>query len=171
MTRPDLYIDVRGREWSLAGLDGEERALVADLQERARTHPDWNDFDNYWSRKVTALYDQRGVPRSQTVRCTVFKIAQDLSGRIGIAAGYIRPSDYRDELDDLIRNRFSTRQEFCEATGLSDEELGQVLARRKHLSIEILTQALERIGYTVRIAPRTMETLPARNGVQEKGDS
>lgn len=168
MTQPDVYIDVRGREWSLAGLDGEERTLVADLQERARTYPDWNDFDNYWTRKITAFYDQRGVPRSQTVRCTVFKIAQDLSGRIGIAAGYIRPSDYRDELDDLIRNRFSTRQEFCDATGLGEEELGQVLARRKHLSMEALTEALGRIGYTVRITPCAAETVSARNGVPEQ---
>lgn len=165
MATTSVYIDLRGRSHSLADLDPEELELVSVLQERARTHPDWNDFDNFWFQTVSQFYDARGLPRSESCRKVVFRIAQDLSGRIGIAAGHIRPPDYRSELEELMRTRFPTRREFCEATGLSEEELAQVLARRKHLPMEVLAQALDRIGYTVRIAPHVVDGVQPQNGV------
>ena len=86
----------------------------------------------------------------------VYRIAQDLSGRLGVAAGFIRPPDYRDELEELILTRFPSRRAFCKATGLSEDMLSHVLAGRKDLSLATLTRALERIGYAVHIKP-TME--------------
>ncbi len=166
MNQADAYVDLKGREWPLRGLDEEERRLVADLQARARSQPSWNDFDNYWTKKVTSLYDKRGLTRAEAVRSTVFRIAQDLSGRIAIAAGLARPPDYRDELEEIIRSRFRTRREFCEATGLAEDMLSHVLARRKHLSMEALTQALDRIGYTVRLAASTMTAKADPNGAK-----
>lgn len=65
----------------------------------------------------------------------------------------MRAPDYRDELDELIRENFPTRRAFCEATGISEDMLCHVLARRKHLAIDTLNEALSRIGYTLRIQP------------------
>jgi hypothetical protein len=167
MARPDVYVDLKGRELSLINLDPEERTLVSSLQDYAKSSPDWGEFENYWVHAVAALYDARGIPRRESRQTTVYKIAQDLGGRIAIAAGLARAPDYRDELEELIQSRFRTRREFCEATGLSEDMLSHVLARRKHLSVDTLEQALDRIGYVLRILPRSDQTLVDRNGVQE----
>ena len=154
MARAEAYTDLEGREIPLDGLDREERKLVAVLKRRARTRRDWNDFDNSWIQAVDEFYRARGLTRAQIRRTAVFQIAQDLSGRIAVAAGLARPPDYRDELEELVRSRFNTRREFCEATGLSEDMLSHVLARRKHVAIDTLSEALGRIGYTLRIAPK-----------------
>jgi hypothetical protein len=138
----------------LDSLDEEEKALVADLLNRARRDPDWNAFDNYSFAAVAQLYDGRGVLRTESRKTIVYRIAQDLSSRLGIAAGLIRVPDYRDDLAELIKRRFKTQRAFCEATGLTEDMLSHVLARRKHLSMETLTQALEKIGCKLRILPR-----------------
>ena len=62
-------------------------------------------------------------------------------------------TDYRDALETLISDKFKTRKRFCDATGLSETMLSHVLARRKHLSIDALTDALAKIGYRLRILP------------------
>jgi hypothetical protein len=171
MNRTDVYVDLRGREIPLATLDDEELELVSVLQRRAETHPDWIDFDNYWVGAVANLYDGRGVPRSQSRRTPVYRIAQDLSGRLAIATGMARAPDYRDELEELIRSRFKTRREFCEATGISEDMLSHVLARRKHMSIETLAHALDRIGYSLRITerPNPVPAMPIGEAHGEKG--
>jgi hypothetical protein len=167
MVRSNVYIDIQGREISLADLDQEERKLVSNLQARAKKYPDWNGFENYWVKTVAEFYDARGISRRDSRQTAVYKIAQDLGGRLAVAMGLARIPDYRDELEELIRTRFRTRREFCQATGLSEDMLSHVLARRKHLSVDTLEQALDRIGYVLRILPRSQETLVDRNGVQE----
>ena len=171
MTRNEIYVDLMGNQIPLGGLDDEELDLVRALKRRAETHPDWIDFDNYWVGAVADLYNGRGVPRTQSSRTPVFRIAQDLSGRLAIAAGWARAPDYRDELDELIRSRFKTRREFCEATGISEDMLSHVLARRKHMSIETLAHALDRIGYSLRITerPNPVPAMPIGEVHSEKG--
>jgi hypothetical protein len=151
MRRRDVYVDLDGHEIALAGLDAGERRLVARLRRRARTHPNWTDFGNYWRRQVGAFYDARGVSRRASRESVPFRIAQDLSSRLGLAEGLIRPDDYLGDLEDLIREKFPTRRAFCEATELAEDMLDQVLAGRKDLSLTALTRALERIGYQLRI--------------------
>jgi hypothetical protein len=137
----------------LAELDADERRLVARLRRRARANPDWDAFDNYWMRTVADFYDARGLSRRQSRHTAAFRIAEDLSSRLGIAQGVIEPDDYRDQLEDLIRNHYPSRRAFCQATGLAEDMLSHVLAGRKDLSLEALTQALARIGYRLHIAP------------------
>lgn len=149
----DVYVDLRGRAISLAGLERAERALVDELIKRFESGPGWNEFENYWTARVARFYDERGVARKDSRRTPVFQIAQDLGNRIGINSGYVRMPDYRDELADLIRRRFESRRTFCKATGLSEDMLSHVLARRKHLSIEALTNALAKIGCSLHIMP------------------
>lgn len=149
----NTYRDLYGQSVSLADLDKEEQELLERIRERASENPEWNAFDTFWWREVAKFYDRRGLPRESSMQRPVYRVAQDLSSRIAIDSGQARQPDYRDELADLIRRRFKTRREFCEATGISPAMLSHVLARRKHLSIDALQQALGRIGCTLRIAP------------------
>jgi hypothetical protein len=153
MRKTDEYVDLEGRALSLTGLDVEERRLVTRLRRRARSNPDWDAFDNYWTVAVPAFYTARGLSRTAVTRTVPWRIAQDLSGRLAVAAGLARVPDYRDELEELIRTKFASRREFCKATGLSEAMLSHVLAGRKDLSLAALTEALGRIGYRLRILP------------------
>ncbi len=100
-----------------------------------------------------ALYDERGLPRSITIRKLVYHIASDLSGRIAVSLGLARLGDYRDDLNEIIQEKFKTRRAFCKATGISEDMLSHVLARRKHLAIDTLTEALAHIGYRLCLLP------------------
>jgi hypothetical protein len=151
-------LDLDGREICLGHLDAEERKLLARIRRRARTHPDWDAFDNYAFRAVGEFYDARGVPRTVSRDGVLFRVALDLSSRLGIAAGLVRPDDYQGDLEDLIREKFATQRAFCKATGISEDMLSHVLAGRKDLSLEALTKALGRIGYRLRIVPAPAAT-------------
>ena len=72
---------------------------------------------------------------------------------MAVEAGIARVPDYRDELNELIRSRFQTRRQFCQATGLTEDMLSHVLVGRKHLAIDTLADALSRIGFSLRIVP------------------
>jgi hypothetical protein len=148
-----VYVDLDGREICLGHLDAEEKRLLARIRRRARTHPNWNDFDNYWVRAVGEFYDARGVPRKVSRESTVYRVAQDLSSRLGIAAGLIRPDDYRSELEELIGEQFPSERAFCKAAGIDEETLNAFLAGRKELPLEVLNEALERVGYRLHIIP------------------
>ncbi len=152
MNRTQEHLDLKGRSHSLADLDAGERALVQELTDYAGCHG-WNDYSNFWMAKVGEFYGKRGLGRREVLRTVVYRLAQDLDSRLAISEGLARPPDYRDDLADLIRTRFRTRREFCEATGVSEDMLSHVLAKRKHLAIDTLTEALGRIGYTLHIAP------------------
>jgi hypothetical protein len=153
MKGADTYVTVEGDEISLGGLDAEERRLLRRLRRVAAADPSWTKFGTYWMREVASFYDARGLSRPQSRRSPVYQIAQDVCSRLGIAAGLVRAPEYRAELEALIREKFSTRRAFCEATGLSEAMLSHVLAGRKDLSVAALTNALERVGYRLRIVP------------------
>ncbi len=148
------YVDLNGQIYAIAGFDKQEREVLDKLQAFASRSPQWHEYENLWMPEVAKLYEPRGLSRRQIIDTPLYRIAQDLGSRLGIAQGIMRQSeDYRDELEHLILARFKTRREFCEATGLSEDMLSHVLARRKHLAIDTLNAALEKVGYTVHIAP------------------
>ena len=147
------YVDLSGRSFCLSGLDRDERELLARLQAFASRNPEWSDYRNYWMSEVASFYEARGLKRAEIIETPVYRIGQDVGSRLGISQGTTRASDYRDELEHLVLTRFKTRREFCEATGLSEDMLSHVLARRKHLAIDTLNAALAKVGYTVHIAP------------------
>ena len=153
MKKADIYIDLDGQEICLVHLDAEERKLLSRIQRRSRTHPNWNAFDNWWTVAVPAFYEARGLAREVVPQTIPWRIAQDLSSRLGLAAGLVRPDDYQGDLEDLIREKFPTQRAFCKATGISEDMLSHVLAGLKDLSLEALTKALARIGYRLRIVP------------------
>ena len=79
----DVYTDLDGHEIVVAGLDTAERRMIAVLRRRARAKPDWDAFDNYWTVAVPAFYHARGLPRKAVPRTIGWRIAQDLSSRLG----------------------------------------------------------------------------------------
>jgi hypothetical protein len=149
----DTYFDLDGCTFVLSTLDMGERDLVGRCVQYAKAHPKWPDYANWWMPEVAKFYSDRGLSRRETTQTICWRIAQDLGSRIMIACGRARPRDYRDEIEELIRGRFRTRREFCEATGLSEDMVSHVLAKRKHLAIDALADALARIGYALHIAP------------------
>ena len=153
MKQANSYIDLKGQAYSLADLNADERKLVSSFQAYARKKPAWSAYSNFWMAKVHDHYAASGLSR-RVIRETVpYRIGQDLGSRVAIAQGLAREPDYRDELDNLIRDRFQTRREFCKATGLSEDMLSHVLSKRKHLAVNTLEDSLRRIGYTLRITP------------------
>jgi hypothetical protein len=153
METDNSYVDRKGRIYGLATLGADEMKLVRRLQAHAKKNPTYFDFRNFWVLELKKFGDSRGITRRETIQSTAYRIAQDLGSRIAIAAGYAKPSDYRSELEFIIQTKFRTRREFCEATGLSEDMLSHVLARRKNLALETLADALAHIGYTIHIAP------------------
>ncbi|MBW3541893.1 MAG: hypothetical protein KY476_16615, partial [Planctomycetes bacterium] len=147
-----IYTDLRGREFWLGQLDDEERAVLDQIANFAASVPDWPAYSNHWIGEVARLYEGRGLSRAEVVETPLWRICQDLGGRLMADAGLARLPDYRDELADLIHRRFKSRREFCEATGISETMLSHVLARRKHLAVDTLEAALARIGCRLHIA-------------------
>jgi hypothetical protein len=153
MTPSERYTDLEGRRFDLHALDRQERELLARLEKFAQGRADYSEYANYWMSEVARFYTARGLSRAEIVETVLFQVAQDLGSRLLVAAGETRPPDYRDELEGLIRARFRTRREFCEATGLSEDMLSHVLAKRKHLAVDTLSEALGKIGYALHITP------------------
>jgi hypothetical protein len=149
----DVYVDVDGDPIALEGLDAEERKLLARLRRRARTRPDWDDFDNYWTVAVPAFYEARGLARKAVPRTILWQIAQDLSSRLGIAAGHIQPPGPFDDLDEMVLFKFGSIPAFCKATGIPERALDGFLAGRADFSLRTLLDGLQKIGYRLRIAP------------------
>jgi hypothetical protein len=151
MAGSDTYVDMKGTNYVLAVLDEDERQLLQDLKLASDRKPDWGMFSNYYVSKLGSFYDSRGLSPSEITRTPLWKIAQDLAGRIHVKQGLARSSDYRDELEFLIETRYSTRRAFCEATGLTEDMLSHVLAKRKDFGIQTLSDALAKIGYAIHI--------------------
>ena len=153
MIQATNYVNLKGDFISVADLTDAEQKFVAKLKRQAKQLGEWNEFENYWTHGVADFYKDSGLTRKQIRETGVYRIAQDLGSRLAVEAGLARVPDYRDELNELIRSRFQTRRAFCQATGLSEDMLSHVLAGRKHLAIDTLSDALRRIGCTLRIMP------------------
>lgn len=153
MKRVDAYTTLKRETIGLTTLDAEERALIAELVRLKEQASSWTAYANAYMSKVVDLYKLRGLSRKDITATSVWKIAQDLNSRLMVEVGIARAPDYRDELEQVIQARFPNRRAFCEATGISEDMLSHVLARRKHLSIEAISEALCKIGYRIHIEP------------------
>ena len=146
------YTDLRGQTFNLSDMGREELELFRQLRTDAEKL-DTAAYHNHWIQQVSQLLSARGLSRAEIVRTTLYRLAQDLGSRQQVQRGEARAPDYRDELEQIIREKFKTQRAFCEATGMSEDMLSHVLAFRKHLAINTLTEALARIGYGLRITP------------------
>ena len=147
------YTDLHGKEHSLGGLTAKERSALARLKKFAAGNPDWMTYSNQLMVEMEKLFTDSGMNRREFTQSLVYRVGQDIGSRLGVAQGKMRLSDYRDELQQLIATRFRTRREFCEATGLSEDMLSHVLAKRKNLAIDTLADALAKVGFAIHIRP------------------
>ena len=58
-------------------------------------------------------------------------------------------TDYRDILAKIISENYSSKYQFCKATGMDEAFLSNVLSKRKHFSLKNLEDVLEKIGYEI----------------------
>ena len=155
----ESYTDLHGRQHSLAGLTKPERAALQRLRKLAVGNPDWMVYSNQFVAEMENLLPSAGTSRRELTQSIVYRVGQDLGSRLGVGQGKMRLSDYRDELQQLIATRFRTRREFCEATGLSEDMLSHVLAKRKNLAIGTLAEALAKVGFAIHITPMADTTV------------
>ncbi len=139
--------------YSPADLTAAERRLIDNCTRFAATKPERGAYTNFWIRKAERLLTDQGLDRRQMIQSTLWRVIQDIGARLHIESGLARAPDYHDELEQIVHERFATRRQFCEATGLSEDMLSHVLARREHLAIDTLMDALSKIGYSLRIVP------------------
>lgn len=151
--KSSIYRDLKNNAYSLYDLDDEAKKLVSEFQQLAATGINWGNFTNAWMPRAADLLSKRGLDKPQIVKHELWKILHDIGSRLHIASGEARAPDYRDELAELIREKFRTRREFCQATGLSEDLLSHVLSHRKHLSMDTLADALAKVGYGIHLAP------------------
>ena len=144
-----FYRTLDGLLLSLSELSKEERQTLAEIQRAYKRNPDWCQFTNWWRKKVLQLY--RDLPPGEHTSKTVYLVGEDLEGRLGVAQGYLRQPDYRDELDDLITQNFRSRYAFCRATGLDQGFLSRLLRKSTNISVERLNRALLRIGWQLTL--------------------
>lgn len=137
----------------LLSLDGEERQLIDALKQFAKKCRDWSEYRNYYIEQLHKFYTARGRSRSEIIRTPAWQLAQRIGAELQQQLGDIEVSDYRDELEDLIRTGFRSRREFCQATGLSEDMLSHVLAKRKDYSLHTLSDALAKVGLKFTIEP------------------
>jgi hypothetical protein len=98
MFTANVYTDLRGNTFDVSMLDSEERELVAELLQFAEANPDAKTavYWNFYVKRVGGFYENRGMSRQETTRTLVWRIAQDINGRLMIASGISRRGDYRD---------------------------------------------------------------------------
>ena len=98
---------------------------------------------------------QQGQPAQQQNSPMAGQHAQQNGqhGTNGVAAG----RDYRDDLRELLdrahNERGLTRYRLCKQMGIDSGTLSNVLAKRRHFSLEKLEQILGLLGYRLTFAP------------------
>src|SRR5438552_3839832 len=110
MIKGSIYTTMKSANHALADLDRDERRLVDDLLAKARSSANWTEFANYYMATVGDFYIARGLSRNEIITLPLWRIVQDLKGRLMVAAGEALPPDYRDNLGALIRSEFPTQK-------------------------------------------------------------
>ncbi len=141
------YRILNGKEFDLSKLLPEEKAVFREVYEYFKTSPEWGDFSNFWRAKTQSLWAD--INRRKVVSKPLFVIFQDMGSRLGIEQGYVREEDYRDKLQKIIEENFGSWYKFCQETGVDEGFLSKILHKKRHFSMETLSQVLDKIGYEI----------------------
>jgi hypothetical protein len=147
------HTTLQGLELDLTSLTAEEAAVFDEARRAYAESPEWHVFKQKWLNEVLSIYDRQNLPRREAVSKPLYRAVQDLGSRLMVQAGYAKMPSYREQIVAIIEEKFATRREFCEATGLSEDMLSHVLKGRKDVSIATLTESLRKIGYALSIVP------------------
>jgi hypothetical protein len=154
-TSGPVYQTITGGQIPLSGLSENEYGFLEIVAKKYGPKQDWTRFAAWWNGKFNAS----GLPTTSVV----YRVCQDLEARLGINQGKVSPPDYRDSLAELIDAGFSSRVEFCRATGVDPGQLSRVLASRDNLSMKVLNQVLEVLH--ARLVIQTEPDLHAQTSV------
>ena len=147
--------------YDLDALPPDQQRMYEAVWEFYQREPDWDTFTAFWLAHIERLHPQ--LTRQEITETSIFNICEDMDARLAIHQGYTRPSDYRDELQRLIEQKFPSRYAFCQTIGLDEGYLSRVLNKRQHISMKKLAHILDAIGYEVTIREKTAhpsETAP-----------
>ena len=133
-----MYRTITGRPLDLSQLVREERSFIAHVHAMYKKSPEWSKFAAWWVQE----FDKRGLETGGLV----YRICQDLEGRLGIAQGQVAQPGYRDYLADLIEEKYGSRYKFCKETGVDPGHLSRVFASRSDLSLDALEKLLHALG-------------------------
>lgn len=159
--------EFEGNSYDLSVLDNEELELLRELLLYALQHPDARtaEYRNFYIQRVGSFYEQRGWTRSETIQSLVWEIAQRIGGQLMVTSGLARESgDDRtalEQLDARIIRHYGGRKDFCNATGTPEFVLDRLFAQRKPFSMDWLSGALAKIGYTIQITQMPDVSPPA----------
>lgn len=149
--RPLIYRTVTDRPLDLSRLTARERRFLSAVRRKYATRPDWTRFSAWWNRE----FKRAGMKNFSAV----YDVCQDLESRLGLEQGFIAELSYRDFLDDLIEDRFGSRNQFCRKTGMDPGHLSRVLDGRADVSLQNLTKLLKALG--AMLVVRTIEVVKA----------
>jgi|GEM_PF-1195099 len=133
------YKTLAGRIFQLDNLNSLEKDFLREVLELYSSRPSWESFSQDWMLLARErLWKDVPFPTDHPL----WWICRDLAARIGISEGRVAPPDYRDRLAVLIEERFKSRYEFCQKTGIDEGHLSRVVSGKKHFSPETLAQIL-----------------------------
>lgn len=116
--RPE-YRTLGGRVLDLSGLSDEDEAVIAEMEIMAACEAPWDVFER------ARLEEQ--ARRGWKIGSTAYLVAQDLGFRLAIAQGKVAPPDYRDQLRELVEERYPSLRDCAEGIGLLRGDLALVL--------------------------------------------
>jgi len=144
-----IYTTLENEKYDYDQLAPAHRDFLAKVFRYYARKPSWDKFAHFWLSKGNELWE--GIKGKELVDLPVYKICQDLEVRLGIEQGYTRERDLRDELEELVERQFASNYQFCQATGIDQGFLSNVLKKRKNFSISKLEGALHKVGYKLTI--------------------
>lgn len=155
-----FYEDLFGRRWSLSPLTPRERRFLRSLVKRVNAGVSWPDLSGSWRLTLLDLY--HGRSRKDVVGLPLYAVCQDIESRVGIDQGFFRQRDYRDDLAEMIRDKFPSRYRFAKQAGIDEAFLSRVVRKKAHLSVDKLDSALAPLGYRVALV-RSSEAAAAHS--------
>ena len=145
------YKTITGRRIDLTALSPEEKDILAQLVEEHGQNPEWDRYSNFWQSLLRPVLAR--IRASDRTSHPLYKVAQDLEMRLGVAQGAVAEPDYRDYLIDRIEERYGSRYRFCKETGIPESFLSQVLSGKKDFSIQTLRRAATALGLGLALLP------------------
>lgn len=147
------YQTLKHEIYDLDALPPDQQRMYEAVWNIYQQEPAWDTFTAFWLAQVDRLHP--ALSRKAITETPIFKICEDMDARLAISQGYTRPSDYRDELQMIIEQKFPSRYAFCQTVGLDEGYLSRVLNKRQHISMKKLAHILDAIGYEVTLREKT----------------
>lgn len=145
------YETLTGRHLDVRGLTGSEKRMLSRLLILYHRRTRWERFSTHWQRLLGDIL--MPLPPRRRTGHILYRVAQDLEMRLGIAQGMVAPPDYRDYMLDRIEEKYGSRYRFCKATGIPEAFLSQVLAGKKDFSLAKLRDIAETLDLRLALVP------------------